>query len=646
MIVGTIIRNFRSYKNLNYIPVSNGTLFSSYIGDNGAGKSSILAAIDTVINQIDIEILDVNNETKLKGWSEREPIIVVIFCLKRSHYSKQSNIYKILDLFSDITWQIETDDFNSSQHEIANQFCQQRDSLSKSINQTTHFLFPIGIEKADAKSSPKATLSIFESISDYKDRALIELPESIKEFEKTKNIILEHIRESISYIYIPSEVRHDDYSKVESDILQSLLGKSLDSTIKGFVSDQFISGINKDLQSFIDDLSKSLEDYEFKKPAKRQSLFNQSHVTSKVIDAFFSDKVLNHKDKHGNLTPVSHLSSGEKRKALINVARTFLEKNSSRKLKPTIFAIDEPEISLHTSACFEQFDKIVRIAKLGVQSIITTHWYGFMPHLSYGSAYYIPRDNEHSIVHLDLRCYREQIPQIRKNTNGAMPDAIEVKGINDLVQSLISSIISNNCYKWVVCEGSSDKIYLDHFLKGEGIKVIAVGGSPTVKKIYEYIILALSSDREDIKGKVFFLLDTDERGACYKTSYSIDKKIRIRRIININGITNLIKPSDDQTSPPTEIEDALDSDIFLETLNYFHKIENIKILEDLSTNSRKTNNKYCSGFGHNLTQLEMLTIKEFFSISEMKVKFAQKYIENDNKSSPPKWICEIIDWIK
>ncbi len=39
-------------------------------------------------------------------------------------------------------------------------------------------------------------------------------------------------------------------------------------------------------------------------------------------------------------------------------------------------------------------------------------------------------------------------------------------------------------------------------------------------------------------------------------------------------------------------------------------------------------------------------MKEIFSTKEIKVKFAQKHIENENKISPPKWICEIIDWIK
>ena len=46
MIIGVILRNFKTYKNINYIPLSNGESFSGFIGANGIGKSSILEALD------------------------------------------------------------------------------------------------------------------------------------------------------------------------------------------------------------------------------------------------------------------------------------------------------------------------------------------------------------------------------------------------------------------------------------------------------------------------------------------------------------------------------------------------------------------------------------------------------------------------
>ena len=56
MIIGIILRNFKTYKNINYIPLSNGERFSGLIGSNGVGKSSILEALDCLL-RIDLGIL-------------------------------------------------------------------------------------------------------------------------------------------------------------------------------------------------------------------------------------------------------------------------------------------------------------------------------------------------------------------------------------------------------------------------------------------------------------------------------------------------------------------------------------------------------------------------------------------------------------
>ena len=50
MILGIILRNFKIYKSITYIPISNGNRFCGLIGKNGIGKSSILEALDFYFN--------------------------------------------------------------------------------------------------------------------------------------------------------------------------------------------------------------------------------------------------------------------------------------------------------------------------------------------------------------------------------------------------------------------------------------------------------------------------------------------------------------------------------------------------------------------------------------------------------------------
>lgn len=81
MIFGLLFRNYKCYSGINYIPVSEGHLFSAYIGENGVGKSSILEALDTFFNGA---AWNVNNDAVSNGLSTRKPFICPIFLLEKS----------------------------------------------------------------------------------------------------------------------------------------------------------------------------------------------------------------------------------------------------------------------------------------------------------------------------------------------------------------------------------------------------------------------------------------------------------------------------------------------------------------------------------------------------------------------------------
>lgn len=50
MIAGVFIRNFKTYQGINYVPVSDSSNLSGFLGNNGIGKSSVLEALDCVFN--------------------------------------------------------------------------------------------------------------------------------------------------------------------------------------------------------------------------------------------------------------------------------------------------------------------------------------------------------------------------------------------------------------------------------------------------------------------------------------------------------------------------------------------------------------------------------------------------------------------
>ena len=249
--------------------------------------------------------------------------------------------------------------------------------------------------------------------------------------------------------------------------------------------------------------------------------------------------------------------------------------------------------------------------------------------------------------------YREEI----KHENGdyarehkkPLPIDISLKSSNDLVQSILYSVINDNFYNWIICEGSSDKIYLEAYLKDEikdkNLRIIPVGSASEVKKIYDYLSVAISellkSARDRIKGKVFMLFDTDSQFYDFDTHDELEKYIQCRRIVNAEEDTSLVKISSNPKSPKTDIEDALNGKIFNKTLLLF-KLQEPELL-DFVEEEEKT--ECCSFISMNLRVNEYKKLDDFFSKdhSRNKVAFAQNYVEilESGEYIIPKWISEI-----
>ncbi|HBH6892035.1 TPA: AAA family ATPase [Serratia marcescens] len=652
MIVGMLLRNYKVFRNQHYIPISLNGNSCYFIGENGVGKSTVLSAIDSLLNGSDINKLDINNEARSLGYETREPFIVSIFLIEKEKVKKNIVMTKVLEKISSITWQIETDDFNSAQRTLADKFVEHRNILSENYNENTHYLIPIGFTKKKANEVPIPTMSIFESIVDYEEE-LEELSESLPsipwlkkyKFEDVISRVFTYIKELYNYIYIPAEITVSSYSKIEGELAQSLLGDDIQTKISKIIKKTDITAINKHLNDYIDSVSKLLnKSYHFKKPSQRQTQFTQRHMVLKIIETYFSDKILHRRNHDGKDTPINNLSSGEKRRALLDLATAFLKANPKKSQTQTIFAIDEPELSLHSSACFKQFEKINTISSMGIQTLVTTHWYGFLPTIGYGTAVYIS-PNQNYIKPLNLQFYREALSKLAEESKGSYLDTLEVKSNHDLVQSIIASITSGNKYNWLICEGKTDKKYLESHLQFEDVAnlvILPVGGSFVLKDIYSYLILALKDRRKTISGKVFCLLDTDEKYDKFDSSDSIPE-IKIRRLL-LNTDKNcieLLKTTDNTVSPPTEIEDSLDGDFFLKTLislrekgeSRFNFIDSVDVLES-----------EISSLKLNLTAIQKKIIGDYFKEQGKKDLFCTEYcavVNEDKWINTPRWMYEI-----
>lgn len=645
MIISIFLRHFKIYKGINYIPLSEGENFASIIGENGCGKSSVLESLDHLFNKKNSTEWSINNEAKSEGISgDNFPFLAPLFLIKKEKLKSitkaEQELFAKASKLSNFLWNTTY----KTKGKFFEDFYKHRDSLKKLYNENEYYLILIGKKFND---NGIYFSSFHKQLTFINEKPNEEYPE--EELQKYFKGFYDYIVSHYSYIYIPVETDVHTYTKLETQDMQKLMDRNIQKEIEKAIKPETIKQINKDLSEFVKEIEKVLEIYHYKGHYKDN--LTMPDLVSKIIEAYFSIKILNKKVDNSKSIPVSELSSGEKRKALIDVAYSFLVKNNDRE-NNIILAIDEPEASLHISNCFEQFDKLFKISKDNHQIIVSTHWYGYLPITTNGTATAIKKSskNEISTTFLNLYNYRENIVHTKKMLKGPLPIDYNIKSYNDLVQSIIHSILNENSYNWIICEGQSEKIYFEYYFKKEiednKLRLLPVGGFKEVHKIYNYLSTPIKDPDYNIKGKVLCLVDTDTQRTQVE-SYAKDKNLFFDRLI-LKGDNSsiLVEVNDNLTSPPTEIEDCLNPYIFWQTLLEF--AETYKDLERILLSKEiQVSEKYSANF-LDLTRTEQKIVKDFFDDNEgyNKLLFAKKYIEIANskffaKQNTLDWIDEI-----
>ena len=425
------------------------------------------------------------------------------------------------------------------------------------------------------------------------------------------------------------------------------MGETLIQILSERVPQKQINEINSSLNSFIDTLAQELEVYSYRTPTDRQQYLRKNDVYNLIIQSFFSTRKL-HKKQGENWLEISALSSGEKQKAIINVAHSLLQKHRDTGSN-LIIGIDEPESSLHMSACFDQFDALYEISRDAMQVIFSSHWYGFLPTIETGSATVISKkESAHVFDMINLANYREQIKQVTASSKGRLPYDIRLKSINDFVQSVITSAIGETPFNWIICEGSSEKVYLSSYFQdlidSRRLRIVPVGGAKEIKRLYNHLSISYEDFQEEISGKIILLSDTDAQLVNYDVkNYS---NLFCKRIVNCmkDRTTKLVNIQANPVSPATEIEDSLNGKLFYETLCSFIDSypEQLSFLNEIKDEITQESSKIAL----DLKPSQWLEIEKFFDLDNNKFSFSKRYAEAINEDyTVPSWIEEIRGWL-
>lgn len=619
MILGVFLRNYKTYKGINYIPLSNSQKFVGIVGDNGIGKSSILEALDCVFNQ---KKLNVNITSRRSGLGTTKPHIVPIFYIDKSIFQgEQLNFAKRIS--ERVKLFIETD-FASANRPHFNSFKEHLGSIQ--LNQRK-LLLPIGINH-----SHKVDLGTFTSedfLTHIFSRSITSITETTASEVNKLDELLKSITTRIDYIYIPKDIDPETFMKLERAEVQTLMGEQLNDIITNNFSDNQLQNLNTGLRDFLDSLSSELVNYSYRTPhTSRQQNLKRADINNLIIESFFNIRKLHKETSSGDWLELEQLSSGEKQKAIIDVADRFLNLHAENG-KNLIIAIDEPEASLHMSACFDQFNSLYKISEKCKQLLFTTHWYGFFPIIENGFVNVITKnDTQHFFDQIQLERYIEEIRQQTATSRGSLPYDIRLKRINDFVQSIMASLMLDEPYNWLFCEGSSEKIYFEYYFKdlidSKKLRIMPMGGTPGIQRLYKNIIGPFDEFKREVKGKIFMLIDTDEQLVEFDTNEGLNPFISCKRMVNREKLTDLIKLSSNPKSPKTEIEDVLNSKITYQTLLHFKEIYPDKLTFITENMDCIENTAY---YDLNLGPRDYSKLTEFYDFENIKFEFAKKYVE-------------------
>ncbi len=644
MIVGLFLRNYKCYGNINFIPFMEDTneRLNVFIGENGIGKSSILESLDCLLNEIEPRTW----ETTI-GQKKDRTFICPVFLIKRSEFQPTNEQMAISDSF----WNNDFKSLNNS--ESTQSFSSWRDGLKDKINHNDYLLYCIG---RNSSNDIIFTTTFHKKIFDQTKRCGV---------SKTKiSDLFKKIISRYTYIYIPIENKISDILSLQANEMQGLMDKSVTSEIIALLSNKayknddaskknnsIVDLINENLERYIEEInSKVSQGYKFEARGTNKKTVKPNDILQAILKEYFSIRPLTKDGKN-----IKSLSSGQQRLALMDIASTLLSSNDE-KHKKIILAIDEPESSLESSNRFEQFSRLVEISeKYGHQIFLTTHWYGLLLRPSTGRLNFT---SDNPIAPL-IKSY--SLKNLYDNRR-SFPDSIEMKSYFDLMSSMLSLIKKSN-NNWLICEGYEDAMYLNVHMKHhlQNTHILPFNGCGNVKKLYQFLSVPFSdrNEQSQIKGKIFCLIDTDEKSLITIPGYkrnTFGGKLRFERLSldRENNIAKTISVADTNATN-TEIEDILNPKVmwaalkdlstkdlklkgYLDELKFNEESEYTDLTKDAKFLKKETVTAYKS----------FDEFKTYISSERIKQSLASHYCDNigDYKNQPLPWMTDIIDYFK
>jgi hypothetical protein len=464
-----------------------------------------------------------------------------------------------------------------------------------------------------------------------------------KQVTFSKDILQDYLKcvlDYHTYIYVPAESMPSSLLKLTNIDFQRLMSSPVRDAITSVLtnskfnnSESILDGLNFNLNKYLatinTQVSSESRNYIFTTPARSKKNITAHDLTEQIISAYFAKRSLFmiEGDDKARLS-IDLLSSGEQKQAIINVFYSILINRSKDDNNDfLIWAIDEPETSQDYTHVLPQFERLEYLSSnKKIQILITTHWYGILPMASGGTAIQISPSKQELSTKID-RFYL-----------GHLKDEFGIKSMYDLATSIISYWKTYPNKHILLCEGSTDKIYLQSYLNSDRVKIIPVSGKGNVIKLVELLQASLRGVKSDATGMIIAIVDTDPIKEYYPELDLSNNQIKLMRWqISFTDKTDTVSlmPFNRRNTRYTQtaIEDVLNPKVFIKALTdtaakFNISFKNISLSSDgLVSHLYDAESKELSAISYIGTDLQDVIKKMHGFINEHKGAIAWQYNE-------------------
>ncbi len=538
--------NITNFKGINGTANIEFDLFNAIVGQNDAGKSTILLAIDTVLNNKALIISDFNVSSQ-----GTDLIIELMFDCQNEEYRLGEEILTTIEneeltnedglLVWKKIWKINGDNISKPKtYIVIKQYDGNSDFVFKTEAQLMTQCNANGIETSKGNGEAFNNVEKREKLRAHNLANKLAFEFETIEIPSTGTTKIKAIGDSIkkglpSFQYFKADTSLSDtdttIQKYFKDMAFNLIKEKVDTDlIETSVRTQLETVLEK-VTDKINDVVKSTEKIEPKISFDWSKLISTSFIST----------------SSGNEIPLSSRGDGFRRITMMSYFEYLAETNKTEDSQKLIFGFEEPETFLHPSAQENLFDKLSALTQNGYQVITSTH-----------SPTIVGNTKRENIIHISnpANVYTVNQTYIDYKTLavdlGIKPDntftplfstsrlLFLVEGISDVVAMHHQA----NLYK--------QNNLIDNTFDELSINIIPIGGCGEVKhwvnldlftKLGKPYFILLDSDKENIAQVSPNLTALVNYGLTENTDFIITKKRLLENYIHPNALERLVPGS-------------------------------------------------------------------------------------------------------